>query len=56
MRPDDEPALAPSAENSAQKMKRVTLGKGLLVVFMAFAALIFTLYAAILVWAGMTAN
>lgn len=55
MRVEDEPALAPSADSPKSKQKRATVGKGLVLFFMAFAALMFALYAAIIIWTGITA-
>jgi hypothetical protein len=55
MRTDNEPALAPSADSQKVKAKRMTVGKGLVFFFLAFAGLMFTLYAIIILWTGMTA-
>lgn len=55
MRIEDEPALAPSADSLDGMNKRAKVGKGLLLFFIAFAGMMFALYAAIIVWTGMAA-
>lgn len=54
MRPEDEPSLAPDADSPARKRKRAAIGKGLMLLLVAFAAFMFTLYAAIILWTGVS--
>ncbi|WP_170976480.1 hypothetical protein [Rhizobium sp. FKL33] len=49
------PRLAPRADSPDHNKKRMALGKGLLVIFLAFAAMMFALYATILIWTGIAA-
>jgi hypothetical protein len=42
--PDDDPALAPSADTRGEKRRRLTAGKGVLLVIAGVAILAFALY------------
>ena len=56
MRPEDEPGLAPSADNHGQKVKKVRAGRGLVIFIVGVAIAALLLYLTIGIYAGISSG